>query len=129
MTTAFIWSIFSGQDIPPPINATPCYVDVRDVARAVVFGIQKPEIADNERYLLSEGFLFPQAAADVLRKHFPESHDRIKAGNPGEGAESAAAAAKGATVDGSKLVRASGQDYFAVDQTIVDTVKALEKFL
>lgn len=129
MTTAFIWTVFSGQDIPAPILATPSYVDVRDVARAVVFGIQKPEIANNERYLLTQGFVFPQTAADILRKHFPESHDRIKVGHPGEGLEHAAAVEKGATIDGSKLVKASGQGYYSLDETVVDTAKALEKFL
>jgi nucleoside-diphosphate-sugar epimerase len=122
-TTEFIWTVFSGKDIPAPLTPAPAYVDVRDVARIVVFGIQNPDIAKNERYLLSRGVVFPQMAADVLQKNFPDSRDRIKAG------ESVTVGEGQSTIDGSKAVKVTGQDYYAVEQTIVDTAKALEKFL
>lgn len=128
-TTAFIWKVFSGEEIPAPLTPSPAYVDVRDIARLVVFGVDHPETANNERYLLSRGVVFPQAAADILRKALPEHRDRIKLGTPGEGYDPDYAFPAGRVVDGSKAVKATGQDYYSVEQTIIDTAKFLEKFL
>ena len=32
-------------------------------------------------------------------------------------------------MDGSKAVKATGQDYYTVEQTIIDTAKVLERYL
>ena len=128
-TSAFIWKVFSGEEIPPPITPTPAFVDVRDVARLVVFGVDHPETANNERYLLARGMVFPQAAADILRKALPEHRDRIRAGIPGEGYDPKFGFAENRGIDGSKAVKTTGQDYYPVEQTIIDTAKVLEKFV
>ncbi|CAM1501882.1 Fc.00g038660.m01.CDS01 [Cosmosporella sp. VM-42] len=128
-TTAFIWKVFSGQEIPPPISENPAYVDVRDVARLVVFGVDNPEKANNQRYLASRGMVVPQAAADILRIAFPTHHDRIQMGTPGQGYTPKYAFPENRDFDGSKAVEATGQDHYAVEQSIIDTAKSLEKFL
>ncbi|KAF7553224.1 hypothetical protein G7046_g7155 [Stylonectria norvegica] len=128
-TTAWIWSVFSGQQIPAPIVPVPFFVDVRDVARVVVFGVQHPEKANNERFLLSRGVIPPQAAADILRKAYPDRKDLIKVGTPGAGYLADFTVPGDRTIDGSKAVRVTGQDYISVEQSITDAAKSLEKFL
>ncbi|KAF4978874.1 hypothetical protein FZEAL_4815 [Fusarium zealandicum] len=128
-TTAFIWQVFSGQDIPKPLTPGPTYVDVRDIARLSVFSVEHPEKADGERFLLAAGLVPPQAAADVLRKEFPERQHIIKEGNPGEGYNPGFAYDEDKVLDTSKAIKATGQDFYPVEQTIIDTAKSLERFL
>ncbi|KPM35564.1 hypothetical protein AK830_g11008 [Neonectria ditissima] len=128
-TTAFIWKVFAGQEIPAPISPEPGYVDVRDIARVVVFGVEHVDKADGERYILAKGVVTPQAAADVLREAFPGRRDIIKTGSPGKGYSSGFAFPETRFIDGSKAIEATGQDHYTVEQTIIDTAKFLEKFL
>ncbi|KAM5346460.1 hypothetical protein ACJ41O_009465 [Fusarium nematophilum] len=127
-TTAFIWQVFAGQDIPAPFTPDAAFVDVRDVARLAVFGVDHPDKANGERYLLTSGVVPPQAAADVLRKAFPERQDIIKVGTPGKGYNPGFAFPEEKILDASKAVKATGQDFVAVEKTIIDTVKALKSF-
>ncbi|KAF4345933.1 dihydroflavonol 4-reductase [Fusarium beomiforme] len=128
-TTAFIWQVFAGQDIPKPLSPNPAYVDVRDVGRVAVFSVDHPDKANGERFLLTSGLVPPQVAADVLREAYPERQDIIKAGNPGEGYFPGYAFSEERVLDSSKTVKVTGQDFYPVKQTIVDTAKSLEKFL
>ncbi|KAI5464801.1 hypothetical protein BGZ63DRAFT_378726 [Mariannaea sp. PMI_226] len=129
LTTAFIWKALSGQDIPPPFKPYPSYVDVRDVARVAVYGIDHGKEANGERFLLIKGAVPPQAAADILREAYPDRRDIIKEGTPGEGYLPGFVFPPERVIDGSKVVRVTGQDYYTVEQTIIDTAKFLEKFL
>lgn len=128
-TTGWIWTVFSGQDIPKPIVEDASFVDVRDIARVAVYGVDHGDKLDGERYLLANGVVSPQAAADVLREAYPDRRDVIKKGTPGEGYRPGFAYPEEKSIDGSKAVRATGQDYYPVEQTIRDTAKYLEKFL
>jgi nucleoside-diphosphate-sugar epimerase len=128
-TTAFIWTVFSGQDIPNPLIPQPSYVDVRDIARVVVYGVDHGDKTNGERFLLTRGIVPPQAAADILREAYPNRRDIIKEGTPGQGYLPGYAYPESKIIDGSKAVRATGQDYYSVEQTIIDTAKFLEKFL
>ncbi|KAF7554005.1 hypothetical protein G7Z17_g3204 [Cylindrodendrum hubeiense] len=129
MTTAFIWKVFAGQEIPAPISPNPGYIDVRDIARVFVFGVDHGDKTDGERYILVNGMVPPQAAADVLREAFPDRRDIIKEGTPGEGYTPDFTFPESRIIDGSKAVKATGQANYTVEQTIVDTAKFLEKFL
>ncbi|RKL18889.1 hypothetical protein BFJ68_g3910 [Fusarium oxysporum] len=128
-TTAFIWQILSGQDIPKPLTPNPGYVDVRDIARVAIFSVDHPDKVNGERFLLASGLVPPQAAADVLRKAYPERQDIIKAGNPGQGYFPGYEFPEERFLDASKAVKVTGQDFYPVEQTITDTAKSLEKFL
>ncbi|KAF4467513.1 dihydroflavonol 4-reductase [Fusarium albosuccineum] len=128
-TTAFIWQVFSGQQIPQPLSPNPNYVDVRDIARVAVFSVDNPDQANGERFLLSAGLVPPQAAADILRKAYPERQDIIKEGTPGEGYASGFAFPEDRVMDTSKVIKATGKGFYPVEQSILDTAKSWEKFL
>ncbi|RGP77502.1 hypothetical protein FLONG3_4421 [Fusarium longipes] len=128
-TTAFIWQVLSGQEIPEPLVPNPGYVDVRDIARVAVFSVDHPEKTNGERFLLTSGVVPPQAAADILRKTYPDRQEIIKVGKPGEGYYPGYAFPKEKVLDASKTVKLTGQDFYPVEQTIIDTAKSLEKFL
>ncbi|KAK7424753.1 hypothetical protein QQX98_000333 [Neonectria punicea] len=128
-TTAFILQVFAGQEIPAPISPDPGYVDVRDIARVVVFGVKHADKADGERYILAKGVITPQAAADVLREAFPDRRDIIKTGTPGKGYYPGFSFPETRFIDGSKAIKATGQDHYTAEQTIIDTAGFLEKYL
>ncbi|KAJ3518460.1 hypothetical protein NM208_g14504 [Fusarium decemcellulare] len=128
-TTAFIWQVFSGQEIPQPLSPNPNYVDVRDIARVAVFSVDNPDQANGERFLLSAGLVPPQAAADILRKAYPERQDIIKEGTPGEGYASGFAFPEDRVMDTSKVIKATGKGFYLIEQSILDTAKSWEKFL
>ncbi|KAK3356615.1 hypothetical protein B0T25DRAFT_603133 [Lasiosphaeria hispida] len=54
------------------------YVNVRDVARLVIFGFEHPEKTNNERFILASAWSPAQAVADLLRKAYPERAGIIK---------------------------------------------------
>ncbi|KAF5670572.1 dihydroflavonol 4-reductase [Fusarium heterosporum] len=128
-TTAFIWQVLSGAEIPKPLAPNPSYVDVRDVARVAVFSVANPEETDGERFLLTAGIVPPQAAADILRKEYPERQDTIKAGQPGEGYSPDYGFPEDRVLDASKTIKLTGQDFIPVEKSIIDTARSLERFL
>lgn len=103
---------------------TPNYVDVRDVARIFVWAVQHPEEADGERYIAYGGNGSEQRIADILREHYPDRQSIIKEGNPGQYPPSI-----GISIDASKAVKATGQDFIKYDQSVVDAAKAFEIYL
>jgi nucleoside-diphosphate-sugar epimerase len=127
-TTGFIVSIQAGLDGPDVFKAYPWWVDVRDVARAVVFCVQNH--TDGERFLAVSAYGPQQAVADVLRSVRPNS--RVEKGVPGEGYAMPGYQApenEDQILDGSKLVRVTGQDYIPYEQSVVDTANAYEPLL
>ncbi|KAH7175653.1 hypothetical protein EDB81DRAFT_15461 [Dactylonectria macrodidyma] len=128
-TTAFILQVFAGQEIPAPLTPNPGFVDVRDIARVVVFGVDHHDKANGERYILARGMVPPQAAADILREAFPDRRDIIKKGTPGEGYNPDFAFPETGIIDGSKAVKATGKSHYSVEQTIIDTANFLKGYL
>ncbi|KAK4225699.1 hypothetical protein QBC38DRAFT_253660 [Podospora fimiseda] len=113
-----------GSIVPGLIDA---YVDVRDVARAVVWGVEHPKESDGERYILSAWYAPPQSVADILRKEFPEKMEQIEEGNPGKGYDSDYGwKSRKVGIDGTKVVKATGVEYIPWEKTVVDTVRFLE---
>lgn len=106
------------------------YVDVRDVARLVVFAIDHPDKANNERFIAASSYAPVQAHADILRKAYPERADIIEKGTPGEGyTPGTYAFPKNKVYDGTKAVRFTGQDYIPLERSVVDTIEALKSIL
>jgi nucleoside-diphosphate-sugar epimerase len=132
MTNEFIWQVFSGQDYPPGPTGYGTHVDVRDVGRMAVFGVEHPEIANGQRYIVggNGNFANPQAAADVLRKAYPERRNIIKEGTPGEGYMSGwGFLPDGIKVISDKAVKATGQNWIPYDKMVLDAAKMFEAFL
>jgi nucleoside-diphosphate-sugar epimerase len=128
-TTILIWTVLSGQDFSDA-PARP-FVDVRDVARLHVFGIEHGDKANGQRYLTIGGVSSGQAVADILNKHYPQRKGVIKVGHPGQGDPSdyKTTAAGGISFDTSKAVKATGQDWIGFEQTVLDAAKVFERYL
>ncbi|VUC27732.1 unnamed protein product [Clonostachys rosea] len=127
-TTGFIVSIQAGLDGPDIFKTNPWWVDVRDVARAIVFCVNNH--MDGERFLAVAAYGPQQAVADVLRSARPNSK-AIK-GVPGKGYTMPGYKAPedvDQILDGSKLVRMTGQDYIHYKKSVIDTAQAYEPLL
>ncbi|KAI1119113.1 NAD(P)-binding protein [Nemania sp. NC0429] len=131
-TTLFIWEVFSGQEFPAGPAGYGTYVDVRDVARMTEWAVSHPEIAGGERYIVggNGNVGAPQAAADILRKAYPDRRDIIKEGTPGEGyLPGYAFDPEGVRASSSKAIEATGQDWITYDKMVLDTAKFFEGLL
>ena len=130
-TVSFIWDVFSGKPLDQSgvPGAFYAYVDVRDVARLVVFGVEYAEKADAERIIASAAYAPPQAAADILRNAYPDRRSIIHEGTPGDGYYPDYHYPEAAVLDGSKAVRLTGQDYIPWEKTVLDAAKAFERYL
>lgn len=130
-TAQFVWLVLSGQDLDAAgkVTGSNGFVDLRDVARAVVFAVQHSDVADGQRYLLSASFASPQATADILRKAYPERRAIIAEGHPGAGYLPGYAFPADRAHDASKFVKASGQAFIPFETTVVDTAKVFEALL
>lgn len=103
------------------------YIDVRDVARLVVFAVDHPDMTNGERYLLAAHCSPAQAVADLLREAYPERASIIHKGNPGEGyLPDYRFPPEGIVLDGSKAVRVTGQDYIPWRKTVLDMVESVK---
>ncbi|KAJ9612459.1 hypothetical protein H2200_004056 [Cladophialophora chaetospira] len=122
-----IWNIYSGKKEMPPQIGGAGYIDVRDVARMHVWAAEHPEQSNGERYITSNGKAPPQAAADLLRKHFPERD--IIVGTPGQGYTADYWFVKGeSSTVSTKAYKALGvKRFISYDQSVLDTVEAFEK--
>jgi len=132
-TIQIIWDVLKGKDLATagikPGNSG--FVDVRDVARLVVFGIEHPDVTDGQRFLAVAGYGGAQAAADILRRAYPDRRNIIQEGQPGEGyaPDYVFPEPEAAAYDGSKVVRATGRPYIPFDQSVLDTARSLEGLL
>lgn len=125
-----IWHIFGGGAWPAEFR-TPAFVDVRDVAKAVVLGVESPDKVSGQRLLLSAYKGSLQAVGDILRAEFPDRKDVIRPGNP-EGARSPDDVSWGdedVGMDGSRYERLSGQSYVAYRDSVVATAKSMVPYL
>jgi len=127
-TVRSVYTILSGQPFPPALGGSGAFVDVRDVADLVLFAVQKPEVADGERYIACGGVGGEQQIADILRKAYPER--AIVEGTPGKGYEAGWGFKEGGIViDGSKAAKVMGKEWITYGKCVLDAAKAFEKFL
>jgi len=117
---------FAKSGLPGGFDA---YVDIRDVARLVVFGIEHPDKADGERFLAAPYYAPAQAVADLIRKEYPGQKDVVEEGTPGEGYSPDYSFPEVRGYDSSKAVRVTGQQFIPFEQTVVDTVEKLKPIL
>lgn len=124
-----VWQIYSGEakTMPPSIGGQ-SYIDVRDVAALHIWCMEHPEASNGQRYIAANGRGTPQAAADVLRKAFPDRE--IIVGEP----ESDYVQGTFDYVPGMRSTRATKaynamgvKSFIRYDKSILDTVKAFEE--
>jgi nucleoside-diphosphate-sugar epimerase len=121
-----VWQIYAGQEWPADF-ATGIFVDVRDVANAIVFCAQHPEEARTARLLLGTWKGSNQAIADILREAFPDRADIIRKGDPGKDVNPDYVFRKDEIrFDGDKIVAISGREYTPFPQSIIDTGKQFD---
>ncbi|TDZ40080.1 putative uncharacterized oxidoreductase [Colletotrichum spinosum] len=130
-TAIIAYRIMAGQEVSPAGPGNGTHVDVRDVARLVIFAAEHRHAADGERFIAggNGNYANVQAYADVLRREYPERRGVILKGKPGEGYNadySEPAAARG--VDASKAVKATGQDWIPFERMLLDAAKAYERY-
>ncbi|EFQ27463.1 NAD dependent epimerase/dehydratase [Colletotrichum graminicola] len=128
-TAVVTYRVMNGEEVPPfgPGNGT--HVDVRDVARLVVFAADRPDVADKQRYIAggSENYANIQAYCDILRKAYPGRRDIIKEGEPGKGYQKDySTPPDGRAVNGTKAVKATGQDWIPLEKMVLDAAKSYE---
>ncbi|EXJ92162.1 dihydroflavonol-4-reductase [Capronia epimyces CBS 606.96] len=112
-----ILNLIHGKPRSGPVGS-PVYVDVRDLALGHVLAIEKPEAA-GQRLFLTAGMATEKQMGDIIRNTFPDIagnlRDDLVADLPPYG------------IDNSKSIRLLGIKYRSMVETIVDTVKSLQK--
>lgn len=131
ISTKVIWDVFTGVPLDKAgiPGVYPGYVDVRDVARAVVYAVEHPEETDGERFILARWYSPPRKLADLLGKMYSGDKELIEAGTEGESYDADFEFPSRIVFDGSKIVRATGKEYIPWEQTVVDTIEGLRHLL
>ncbi|BFZ57209.1 Glycine-rich RNA-binding protein 2, mitochondrial [Savitreella phatthalungensis] len=106
-------------DIPPPMTAQ-AYVDVRDVAKAHILALEKPEAA-GKRFITSSGQASWAGVVRALGEVFPDH----KVSDKGPGATQFDVAG-GLSNERSRQVL--GLDYIDLHTAVKDTINALKQF-
>lgn len=118
-TAADIWRFLDGSlvDQPFPPTVFPTWVDVRDVAQAHLKAYEL-DSKQNERYLITAGTYTYAEVASILRKAFPDRHDRIP--DP-----SKADVEENYKVDNAKSRAELNIEYISLERSVADTAKSL----
>ncbi|CAG7559882.1 unnamed protein product [Fusarium equiseti] len=130
-TAIVTYRIMNGQDLPAQGPGNGTHVDVRDVARLVVFAVDKKDVADGQRYIAGGNGVYAniQAYRDLLRRAYPNRKNIIGEGESGKGYNQDYSTPEGGfLVDGSKAVEATGQDWIPFKQMTLDAAKVYEKY-
>lgn len=129
MTIKFVYSALTGEPVETSgLFGLPAVIDVRDVARVVVFSAEHFNIANGKRYVLSTGLIPQQAVVDILREAYPERRNIIQAGTPGQGYVPGYKFQEIA-YDTSPAVRDTGKEWIPLNETVLFTAKAFEGLL
>ncbi|KAH7154273.1 hypothetical protein DER46DRAFT_394087 [Fusarium sp. MPI-SDFR-AT-0072] len=125
------YRIMNGENMSSAGPGNGTHVDVRDVARLMVFAVDKKEVADGQRYIAggNGNFANIQAYRDLLRKAYPDRQRIIGKGEPGKGyLQDYSIPNGGFKVDASKAVEATGQGWIPFDQMVLESAKAYERY-
>ncbi|KAI0431858.1 hypothetical protein F5Y09DRAFT_330061 [Xylaria sp. FL1042] len=122
------WKVVSGEEVPGPMMVYSDTVDIRDVARMLLWSAQHPEKADGERFVCSSAVGGGQAIADILRKHMPRL--KIQPGQYGQGYLPDYKPMAGVPgFDSNKAVSMTGRDWIPYEQSVLDLAKFLRRYL
>ncbi|CUA68239.1 Putative NADPH-dependent methylglyoxal reductase GRP2 [Rhizoctonia solani] len=127
-STAF-YALFSGQQKELKNAGVWFWTDVRDIAKAHIAAIEKPEAA-NERFFICEGRFSVNSVVDYIWKHYPE---RAQAKGIPKSSPSTAFPETGTYhPDNTKSKNILGIEYHPIESMLKDTLEqfvALEKEL
>lgn len=124
-----IWNILSGAATTIPVGiGSQSYIDVRDVSAIHIYAAEHPSEANGHRFLAAAGRGTMQAAADILRKAYPER--TIVVGEPGSDYESDYSYPEGGfKFYSTRMENALGRKLIRYDRSLLDTAKVLERYL
>jgi nucleoside-diphosphate-sugar epimerase len=127
-----LYDVLAGKDLDKAGLPAPSYsyVDVRDVARMIEYGVMHPGETNGERYILAAVNGPPQSVADILREALPEKRHVVQEGTPGKGylPRYAFDVSSGRAVDNGKSRMALGA-YTPWEKTVVDSARSFEHLL
>jgi len=114
----------------PPAIGSASFIDIRDTAAMHVWAAEHPQEANGQRYLMADGRGTPQAAADILRKAYPD-RKQILVGEPGSDyVEGWGWPKDGQSFESTKAKKALGRDSFIRhDQSVLETAKVFERYV
>jgi nucleoside-diphosphate-sugar epimerase len=125
----WVWYVFAGSVWPkePPF---PPYVDVRDVARALVFGVESPDKAGGKRLLVTAYKGSFQTGANILHEAFPDRKEIMRKGVPEDGLSPPYQFDEGELkFDGSNFERLSEQKYTPFPKSMIDTAASFQPWI
>jgi hypothetical protein len=97
---------------------------VRDVALAHVIALTKPQ-ASGQRILLVSGLISPQLVVNIIRKHFPELHNRVVKGEPTRILPKGVNPTGWDTSKSTQILGGKEWKYTPLEKSVVDTIKSL----
>ncbi|KAI3316913.1 NAD(P)-binding protein [Xylariaceae sp. AK1471] len=122
------WKVVAGEEVPGPLVCYDDSIDVRDVARMLLWSARNPEKADGERFACSSAVGGGQAIADILRRRMPSLN--IQQGQPGKGYSPDYKPRPGVGgIDASKAVAVTGENWIPYEESVVDMARFLERYL
>ena len=122
-----VWDILSGRPHGELSVDARLLVDMRDLAHLVLWSAQNGASANRQRYIACGGVGTDATIVELLGKvddaHRVERRTVSKAGGPNGSKEIGGSV----LVDTSKAVSATGKKWIEFEQSVLDTVKFLEK--
>lgn len=110
-----------------PANGVYLWVDVRDVAKAHVEAMERPE-AGGHRFFVTAGLFNNKQIAEVARKNFPELADKLPDESVQGGDFPGGSADNIYKADNSKATNLLGIDWTPLEKSVVDTIKSIQQF-
>lgn len=129
-TAKIVWNVLDGQKVNPAFEGIWPYVDVRDVARLVVWAVGHPTQSDKERYLAVATEASPLNIAKNLLQLYPRRQKIIQGSCSGANLSLEQPVPERAVgFDSSKAVKATGDAWISFDRTILHAAKEFEIYL
>ncbi|KAI1811526.1 NAD dependent epimerase/dehydratase [Poronia punctata] len=109
-----------------PANGVYFWVDVRDVAKAHVEAMERPEAGGN-RFFTTAGYFTNKEIAQIARNNFPQLADKLPAETVQGGDYPGGSVENIYKYDNSKATNLLGINWIPLENSIVDTIKSVEK--
>jgi nucleoside-diphosphate-sugar epimerase len=107
-----------------PATGVYLWVDVRDVAKAHVEAMERPEAGGN-RFFVTAGHFANKEIVPIVRKHFPQLADKLPEDGVQGGDYPDGKVENIYKYDNSKATKVLGIEWISLEQSIADTIKSL----